>query len=127
AARTRVRGSIRLRAGRGAGREHRAPHPRGVPGQPRAAGAQQDRRGARRARRGRDHRAGPLMRVYVSIGSNIEPEKNVRFAIAALRAAFGELTVSPVYRTAAVGFDGEDFLNLVCRLLLEKKKKLHYI
>lgn len=53
------------------------------------------------------------MRVYVSIGSNIEPEKNVRFAIAALRAAFGELTVSPVYRTAAVGFDGEDFLNLV--------------
>lgn len=52
------------------------------------------------------------MRVYVSIGSNIEPGKNVRFAIAALGDAFGELVVSPVYRTAAVGFDGEDFLNL---------------
>lgn len=53
------------------------------------------------------------MRVYVSIGSNIEPERNVRFAVKSLRERFGELDVSPVYRTAAVGFDGEDFLNLV--------------
>ncbi len=51
--------------------------------------------------------------VYVAIGSNVEPEKNVRGALAALSTAFGELTVSPVYQTPAVGFVGEDFLNLV--------------
>lgn len=54
-----------------------------------------------------------MPRVFVSIGSNVAPESNVRLALRDLRARFGDLTVSPVYRTAAVGFDGEDFLNLV--------------
>ena len=49
--------------------------------------------------------------AYLSLGSNIDPESNLRSAIAALRARFGELRVSPVYRTAAVGFAGPDFLN----------------
>lgn len=53
-----------------------------------------------------------MPRVFVSIGSNVEPERHVRFAVRALRERFGELDVSPVYRTAAVGFDGDDFLNL---------------
>ena len=57
--------------------------------------------------------AGPEIRVYVGVGSNIEPEKNLRLACRELRARFGELDVSPVYRTAAVGFDGDDFLNMV--------------
>lgn len=51
--------------------------------------------------------------VYVSIGSNIRPEQNVRAAVRALRERFGGLAVSPVYRSASVGFDGSDFLNLV--------------
>ena len=54
-----------------------------------------------------------MARVYVSIGSNVEPEPHVRSAIRALRAGFGPLIVSPVYRSRAVGFDGDDFLNLV--------------
>lgn len=54
-----------------------------------------------------------MTQVWVSIGSNIEPETHVRHAIRLLRDRFGVLQVSPVYRTAAVGFDGEDFLNLV--------------
>lgn len=53
-----------------------------------------------------------MPRVFVSIGSNVEPVSHVRFALRALRARFGELVVSPVYRTGAVGFDGDDFLNL---------------
>jgi len=36
----------------------------------------------------------------------------VAAAVAELRARFGELDISPVYRSAAVGFDGPDFLNL---------------
>lgn len=52
-------------------------------------------------------------RVYVGIGSNQERELRIREAVAALRAEFGELELSPVYNSAAVGFDGSDFLNLV--------------
>lgn len=51
--------------------------------------------------------------VWVSIGSNIERERNVRGAIAALRADFGELVISPVYENPAEGFDGDPFYNLV--------------
>lgn len=53
------------------------------------------------------------MRVYVGIGSNIEPFRHVRAALADLENVFGPVEVSPVYETEAVGFDGEDFLNLV--------------
>lgn len=49
--------------------------------------------------------------AYLSLGSNIAPEANLRSAIQALRERFGELTLSPVYRTPAVGFSGADFLN----------------
>lgn len=51
--------------------------------------------------------------VFVSIGSNIKPEHHVRAALRALEEQFGSLRVSTVYQTKAVGFDGEDFLNLV--------------
>ncbi len=54
-----------------------------------------------------------MPRVWVSIGSNIERERHVRAAIAALRARFGELILSPVYETPAEGFDGDPFYNLV--------------
>jgi 2-amino-4-hydroxy-6-hydroxymethyldihydropteridine diphosphokinase len=50
-------------------------------------------------------------RAYLSLGSNIDAAANLASATAALRARFGEVRVSPVYRTAAVGFDGADFLN----------------
>jgi 2-amino-4-hydroxy-6-hydroxymethyldihydropteridine diphosphokinase len=53
--------------------------------------------------------------AYLSLGSNIDPERHLRAALAALRERFGDIDVSPAYRTAAVGFEGEDFLNLgVC-------------
>jgi len=56
---------------------------------------------------------GPTCPAYLSLGSNIEPEKNLRMAITALRARFGDVRVSPVYRTRAVGFVGPDFLNAI--------------
>lgn len=52
-----------------------------------------------------------MSRVYLSLGSNIDPEPNLRSAVAALRERFGEVHISSVYRTPAVGFDGPDFLN----------------
>lgn len=52
-----------------------------------------------------------MPRAALSLGSNVAPEANLRSAIAALRARFGTVLLSSVYRTQAVGFDGGDFLN----------------
>jgi len=51
------------------------------------------------------------VKAYLSLGSNVQPEQHLRAAIDALRARFGKIVVSPVYRVPAVGFDGPDFLN----------------
>jgi 2-amino-4-hydroxy-6-hydroxymethyldihydropteridine diphosphokinase len=52
-------------------------------------------------------------RVFVSIGSNIEREANIRAAVAMLRSRYGALELSPVYESAPVGFAGEPFYNVV--------------
>ncbi len=52
-------------------------------------------------------------RVYVSLGSNSDREARIYQAVSALREQFGAIELSPVYDSAAVGFDGSDFLNLV--------------
>ncbi|UWX03938.1 2-amino-4-hydroxy-6-hydroxymethyldihydropteridine diphosphokinase [Pseudoxanthomonas sp. NC8] len=49
--------------------------------------------------------------VLLSLGSNIDPERYLRLALDELRAMFGEVTASPAYRTAAVGFAGAPFIN----------------
>ena len=51
--------------------------------------------------------------VYVGIGSNIDPENNIHLCMRELRRRYGELQASAVYRSEAVGFEGDDFLNLV--------------
>lgn len=54
-----------------------------------------------------------MTRVYLSLGSNIDREHNIRSGLDALAQHFGQLTLSPVYESAAVGFSGEPFFNLV--------------
>ncbi|MCZ8164934.1 2-amino-4-hydroxy-6-hydroxymethyldihydropteridine diphosphokinase [Silanimonas sp.] len=49
--------------------------------------------------------------ALLSLGSNEQPERYLRAAVDELRARFGAVVVSPVYRTPAVGFEGPDFLN----------------
>jgi 2-amino-4-hydroxy-6-hydroxymethyldihydropteridine diphosphokinase len=51
--------------------------------------------------------------IYISLGSNIDREENTRAGVNALRQAFGELTLSSVYESEAVGFDGDAFYNMV--------------
>jgi 2-amino-4-hydroxy-6-hydroxymethyldihydropteridine diphosphokinase len=51
--------------------------------------------------------------VYLGLGSNIDPEDNLRLGVEELRRRYGEIVISGVYRNAAVGFEGADFLNLV--------------
>ena len=57
-----------------------------------------------------------MTRAWLSLGSNLEPEKHLRAALAELRARYGGIVVSPAYRTRAVGFDGPDFVNLAVGL-----------
>jgi 2-amino-4-hydroxy-6-hydroxymethyldihydropteridine diphosphokinase len=57
-----------------------------------------------------------MARAYLSLGSNVEPRRHLRAALAALRERFGPLVVSPAYRSRAVGFDGPDFINLAVAL-----------
>ncbi len=54
-----------------------------------------------------------MIQVALSIGSNLDREYNVRFALRALAEHLEAIEFSPVYETASVGFDGPPFLNLV--------------
>jgi len=57
-----------------------------------------------------------MSKVYLGLGSNVEPQKYLRLGIRELGQAFGVLELSNVYASKAVGFDGDDFLNLVVGL-----------
>ena len=54
-----------------------------------------------------------MTRIYISLGSNIERERHIRAGLDALQAEFGELEVSRVFESEAVGFAGRPFYNLV--------------
>jgi 2-amino-4-hydroxy-6-hydroxymethyldihydropteridine diphosphokinase len=51
--------------------------------------------------------------VYLGLGSNVQREQNIRSALRVLRQRFNVIGVSSVYDSAAMGFDGDPFLNLV--------------
>lgn len=51
--------------------------------------------------------------AYLGLGSNKQPEENLRLCARELRRRFSVLTISPVYRNKAIGFNGQDFLNAV--------------
>lgn len=54
--------------------------------------------------------------VFLSLGSNIDREHNIRSGLNALARVFAPLAISPVYESEAVGFDGDAFYNLVVGL-----------
>ena len=54
--------------------------------------------------------------AYLSLGSNVSPDKNIQFALDQLSQIFGETVSSSIYKTKAVGFEGSDFLNLVVKI-----------
>ena len=50
---------------------------------------------------------------YISIGSNIDKDKNILASLRALEHHFGQLTISSIYESEPVGFTGDAFYNLV--------------
>ncbi|TCK19540.1 2-amino-4-hydroxy-6-hydroxymethyldihydropteridine diphosphokinase [Thiogranum longum] len=54
-----------------------------------------------------------MSKAYVSVGSNVDREKNVAASLERMQSEFGELQSSRTWETAAVGFEGDRFYNLV--------------
>ena len=50
---------------------------------------------------------------YISVGSNIDKNKNILASLQALEYCFGKLTVSSIYESEPVGFSGDTFYNLI--------------
>lgn len=51
--------------------------------------------------------------AYLGVGANLDPEDNIRRGLQRLSQELEILNVSPCYQSAAVGFSGPEFLNLV--------------
>lgn len=61
-----------------------------------------------------------MVRIYISLGSNIERERHMRAALAALHAQFADLQCSSIYESEPVGFQGDNFFNAVAACDTEK-------
>lgn len=54
-----------------------------------------------------------MAHVYVSIGSNIDPLYQILTSLQIFQQHYGKLMVSSVYESQAIGFEGDNFYNLV--------------
>ena len=54
-----------------------------------------------------------MPQVFIGVGSNVERDASIRTGVADLRTHYGELQLSSVYESEAVGFAGDAFYNLV--------------
>ncbi len=54
-----------------------------------------------------------MTRGYISIGSNIDKDKNILVSLQTLENLFGELIISSIYESEPVGFSGDTFYNVV--------------
>ena len=53
------------------------------------------------------------MKYYLSVGSNIEPVKNIIYSIKELKEILTDINISNTYVTPSIGFEGPEFLNLI--------------
>lgn len=54
-----------------------------------------------------------MPKVYLSIGCNIDRHRNILSSVRHLERLYSPLTLSSVYQSAAIGFEGADFYNMV--------------
>jgi 2-amino-4-hydroxy-6-hydroxymethyldihydropteridine diphosphokinase len=54
--------------------------------------------------------------AWLGLGSNVDAVSHIRAGIRELERDFENVSLSPVYSSAAVGFEGHDFINLVARV-----------
>lgn len=61
-----------------------------------------------------------MARVYISLGSNVNRDYYVGQGLTALADSFGDLTLSSLFESESVGFDGAPFYNMVIGLSTEE-------
>lgn len=66
-----------------------------------------------------------MTKALVAAGSNVDPVRNLRRALDSLVAHYSVLRTSRAYRNRAVGFEGEDFVNLV--IAIETDDDVHAV
>ena len=54
--------------------------------------------------------------AWLGLGSNVNAEAHIRAGIKELEENFRSVSLSPAYSSTSVGFDGDDFINLVARV-----------
>ena len=57
-----------------------------------------------------------MAQVFISVGSNIEQEKHITAGLRALANLYPSIIYSAVYESESVGFNGDNFYNLVVKL-----------
>ena len=57
--------------------------------------------------------------AWLGLGSNVNAETHIREGIRELQRDFQNVLLSPVYASTSVGFEGDDFINLVARVETE--------
>ena len=60
---------------------------------------------------------------FISVGSNIDKEQHIPSSLKALENLLGHLVISSIYESAAVGFEGDSFYNLVVKFESELPAK----
>jgi len=66
-----------------------------------------------------------VVKIFVSLGSNINPKKHLRNGLAELEKHFNSIALSPIYESIAIGFAGDNFLNLVAQY--ETTLDIHHV
>ncbi len=63
-----------------------------------------------------------VVTVYIGVGSNVDPEANIRKGLALVRSRFGVAAVSPMYRSPAWGVKEPqpDYINLAVSAVTDK-------
>jgi 2-amino-4-hydroxy-6-hydroxymethyldihydropteridine diphosphokinase len=57
-----------------------------------------------------------MSKAWLGLGSNVNAGANIQAGIEELEQQFSSVALSPVYSSTSVGFDGDDFINLVARV-----------
>ena len=57
-----------------------------------------------------------MSKAWLGLGSNVNAGANIQAGIEELEQQFSSVVLSPVYSSTSVGFDGDDFINLVARV-----------
>ena len=60
-----------------------------------------------------------MVRVFIGVGSNVDRDNRIRSGVSEIKDRFADIVVSSVYESKAIGFEGENFYNMVIGFLTD--------